>query len=275
LDCHARAELLASQQMKSRCVLLVVASVALAGCVTRRPEPPSRPGFVPVQERPGLGTSWGEQRDSWVEPVAFSRASKDRPAAEARIYYNDRDGVNAMLDFLGGESKRCDGLQPYADGRLRVGVRKGNGAWIECHELRGKRFAVGESGERYEMILKNETRRTVEVVVSVDGLSVMDGKSGSLKKRGYVVAPFQTISVDGFRTSAATVAAFHFGSMADSYGRRRHGNTINAGIIGIAVFDENRRATPVSSPSLENYAWRFTGARPAPDRPDFAKPPDA
>jgi hypothetical protein len=254
---------------------MLLTGLLLAGCATREPAPTTarERGFAPAQERPGLGTSWGEQRESWVEPIAFSRASATRPVADARIYYNDREGVDAMLDFLGGESKRCDGLQSYADGRLRVGVRKGNGAWAECHELRGKRFAIGDPGERYEIVLKNDARRAVEVVVSVDGLDAMDGKPASLKNRGYVVAPFQTISVDGFRTTAATVAAFHFGSMADSYGRRRHGNATNAGIIGIAIFEESRRA-PNGDPS-GGHAWRFTGSRPAPDRLEFATPPDA
>jgi hypothetical protein len=275
LICHASAHLLVSQQMKSRCVLLVVASVAFAGCVTRRPEPASQPGFIPVQERPGLGTSWGEQRDSWVEPFAFTRTTAGRPTAEARIYYNDREGVDAMLDFLGGESKRCDGLQPLANGRLRVGVRDGSGRWVECHESRGRRLAVGDPGQRYEIVLKNEARRPVEVVVSVDGLDVMDGKPASPKKRGYVIAPFQTLSVDGFRTGTASIAAFHFGSMSDSYGRRRHGNATNAGVIGVALFEASRRSAPTDSPTADSHAWRFTGARPSPSRIEFAAPPEA
>jgi len=257
---------------------VLLAFIVPAGCATRTQQPAtptSERNFVPAQERLGLGTSWGEQRESWVEPVAFTRTAATRPNGEARIFYNDREGVDAMLDFLGGASKRCDGLQPSAGDRLRVGIRKGNGTWIECHELRRRRFAVGDSGERYEITLKNDSRRTVEAVMSVDGLDVMDGKPASLKKRGYVIAPFQTISVDGFRTSEATVAAFRFGSMFDSYGRRRHGNTTNAGVIGIAVFEENRRAAPSDFPIPEDHAWRFTGARLAPKRPNFATPPEA
>jgi hypothetical protein len=257
---------------------ILLAGILLAGCATRQPEPattvPER-RLVSAQERPGLGTSWGEQRQSWVEPVTFNRAAATRPNAGARIYYNDREGVDAMLDFLRGESKRCDGLQACAGDRLRVGMRNGNGSWIECHELRGRRIAVGESGNRYEIVLRNDSRRAIEVVVSVDGLDVIDGKSASMKKRGYMIAPFQTIAVDGFRTGAATVAAFRFGSMTDSYGRRRHGNTANAGVIGIGIFEENRRAAPAGSPDPASHAWRFTGARPAPTDFDFSTPPEA
>ena len=180
-----------------------------------------------------------------------------------------------MLDFLGGASKECGGMQQSANGLLRLGVRKGNGQWVECHALRGRRFAVGDTGERYEVVVKNDARRSVEVLVSVDGLDVIDGGPASLKKRGYVLAPFEIIAVDGFRTSSATVAAFRFGSVFESYGRRRHGNTVNAGIIGVAVFEEKRGAPRPAPVDPEDHAWRQTGARPPDAARGFAVPPDA
>lgn len=264
--------------MKLRLPAALLAVLVLGGCATRRiapPPPPDGRTFVPAQERPGLGTSWGEQRDSWVEPAYFARTSGDRPAGQDRLYYNDREGVNSMLDFLGGKSKQCDGMQPSASGLLRFGIRRGNSQWSEGHELRGRRFAIGEPGERYEIILKNDGRRAIEVVVSVDGLDAVDGKPASFKKRGYVLAPYETLAVDGFRTSNATVAAFRFGSMFDSYGRRRHGDTANAGIIGVAVFEERRRDSNPTPPSPKDHAWQQVGARPPASGHGYAAPPDA
>src|SRR5206468_7132945 len=124
----------------------------------------------------------------------------------------------------------------------------------------------GEPGERYEVVLKNDGRRAIEVLVSVDGLDVVDGKPLSFKKRGYVLAPFETLAVDGFRTSNASVAAFRFGSMFDSYGHRRHGNTVNAGVIGVAVFEEQRRKTPGAPRAPDDHAWRSIGTRPPASR---------
>ena len=66
---------------------------------------------------------------------------------------------------------------------MRLGLRVGDGRWADGFEVKGRRFAVGERGERYEIVLKNDARRPIEVVVSVDGLDVMDGKSASLLKR--------------------------------------------------------------------------------------------
>ncbi|PQJ27936.1 hypothetical protein [Rubritalea profundi] len=74
--------------------------------------------------------------------------------------------------------------------------------------------------------------------MSVDGLDVMDGKSASTKKRGYMIEPGKTLSVKGFRTSDAAVAAFKFSSVDTSYSNLRHGTTRNVGVIGMAVFTE-------------------------------------
>ena len=46
-------------------------------------------------DRPGLGTEFGERRDSPVYEVAFQRANPGRPAAVLGIRYDDRDGLIA------------------------------------------------------------------------------------------------------------------------------------------------------------------------------------
>ncbi len=260
--------------MKPASAVLLLAAAVLSGCAARTTHPAERgksSAFAPATERPGLGTSWGEQRESWVEPARFARANPERPAVRGQIYYNDREGADAMLAFLGGEAKRSDGPQPVSGGLVRAGLRGENGAWLDCREARGKRIAAGERGTRYEVILKNDARRAVEVVVSVDGLDATDGKPASLTKRGYVLAPFETLAVEGFRTSRTTVAAFRFGRMFDTYGQRRHGTAVNAGVVGIAVFEEKRGASPAAA---GDHAWRATASRPGGGAHGFASPPE-
>lgn len=46
-------------------------------------------------DRPGLGTEFGERRDSPVREVRFRRQDPRRPAAVLGIRYNDRDGLVA------------------------------------------------------------------------------------------------------------------------------------------------------------------------------------
>lgn len=46
-------------------------------------------------DRPGLGTEFGERRDSPVHEVAFQRANPRRPALVMGVRYDDRDGLIA------------------------------------------------------------------------------------------------------------------------------------------------------------------------------------
>src|SRR5688572_30805444 len=64
------------------------------------------------EERPGLGTTWGETRDSHVSTAPFSREDPDRPFAVAQLHYNDADGVRAMA--------RRSGVAHFGDGGFRV-----------------------------------------------------------------------------------------------------------------------------------------------------------
>lgn len=115
----------------------------------------------------------------------------------------------------------------------------------------GRRYVLGSLGQRYRVRLSNPTASRVEAVVSVDGLDVLDGKTASLSKRGYVIPAFGTVTIDGFRTSMDTVAAFRFSSVPDSFAGRK-GQDRNVGVIGVAFFKERQVMPPVelAQPSL-------------------------
>jgi hypothetical protein len=59
-------------------------------------------------ERPGLGTEFGEQRESHVYETEFERASS-RPAVMLTVRYDDRQGLQAM----GVDIERCCGGDRY------------------------------------------------------------------------------------------------------------------------------------------------------------------
>ena len=88
----------------------------------------------------------------------------------------------------------------------------------------------------YSIYVKNRSKSALEIVASVDGLDVMDGKTASFSKRGYIVNAGETLTIDGFRTSYSSVASFKFSSVSNSYANMRHGDTRNVGVIGLAVF---------------------------------------
>ena len=190
------------------------------------------------QERPGLATRWGERRDAPVSFRSFTRASS-KPAGTDAIWYNDRDGLEAM----DGRTWKVEGSQQAAGGLVEWGV-KGRVAWLPASKSSywgGKRFVQGSKGGRYKLVVKNRCKSRLELVLSVDGLDVMDGKTASFRKRGYIVDPGETLEVEGFRTSADAVAAFEFSGVGASYANLKHGDTRNVGVIGLAVFTEKGR----------------------------------
>ncbi|GAA5482510.1 hypothetical protein [Haloferula sargassicola] len=185
-----------------------------------------------AEERPGLATGFGEKvRDPW-QKESFVRSSNG-PAGTGMIYYNDEDGVEAM----NGYRYKTESLTQVAGGMVEWGIKGRFGYW-PAYRSGGKLFVEGKAGSNYSIVVKNRCRSRVEVVLSVDGLDVIDGKAASVRKRGYVIAAGETLEVKGWRTSWETVAKFEFSSVADSYANRRHGYTRNVGVIGIAVFGE-------------------------------------
>lgn len=111
----------------------------------------------------------------------------------------------------------------------------------------GRRYVLGELGERYRIHVTNPTAERVEAVISVDGLDAIDGGAASVGKRGYVIPAFGSVTVDGFRTSTETVAAFRFTSVRNSYAARKD-RARNVGVIGVALFRELARPMPLEAP---------------------------
>jgi hypothetical protein len=133
----------------------------------------------------------------------------------------------------------------------------------------GRIYVVGKRGQRYGLRIRNRTAGRVEVVASVDGLDVIDGRRASLRKRGYVLEPHATITIDGFRRNLAEVAAFRFGAVSDSYAART-GDDRNVGVIGIAFYAE--WGAPLPDEDRSDEAERRHAAQPFTDD-RFAQPP--
>jgi hypothetical protein len=193
----------------------------------------SRKVASPPQERPGLGTGWGDDLASSVNYTNFQRANA-QPSSIASIYYNDEEGIKAMTNSWNYSGK---GLQKAANGMVEWGV-KGSWGYLKNRHSSGKRFVIGSKNQTYSLVVKNLCKSRLEIVMSVDGLDVLDGKPASTKKRGYIILPGKTLTVKGFRKSEDAVAAFKFASVSSSYSNLTGKGTRNIGVIGMAVFTE-------------------------------------
>ncbi len=229
-------------------------------------QPNQRPSPEP-RERQGLGTEFGEARTSRVHDVTFVRADHDRPMGLASIFYNDKNGVDALANFHASHGPRGRDLEA-ADGAVTVSIRDGNGEALETVRVGDRTYIVGQAGQRYTITLQNRTQHRFEAVATVDGLDVINGKTGTLDNRGYVLMPFATLEIEGFRQSQEAVASFRFGAVADSYAAQT-GTARNVGVIGIAFFSE-RGDSFVSERELRlrDSANPFPGTDPR-----FAQPP--
>ena len=242
------------------------------------------PAPVPQRkaERPGLATSWGEDRYAPVQGTSFTRRSSE-PMATLRALYNDRNGT-----IVATGSNWSDPNSDMGAGPVSVRIEDGYGGLFDRQFAGGSWHVVGERGARYVIVVANHSGARVEALLSVDGLDVITGKAASTGARGYIVSPYGELRVEGFRRSDSQVASFRFGSVSESYAART-GNARNVGVIGLALFEEQEPsyvrpyvhpyARPVSPPP---YHWRDPRveeqyrrdqANPFPVDPRYAQPP--
>jgi hypothetical protein len=146
-----------------------------------------------------------------------------------------------------------------------------DGSALPTFAQRGQRYVLGEPGARYNVRVTNPTSERVEVVVTVDGRDAISGKVGDyVTQRGYLIEPWGSVLIDGFRQSLEEVAAFRFTGRGRSYSALR-GTPENVGVIGVAVFPEKVRPQPVrrrqpmsASPTYDDDARNYYLAPAAP-----------
>jgi hypothetical protein len=173
--------------------------------------------------------------------AACSAAYADKPAP-ARVAVAAHDQALAIAP----EAQRA---------QYNVNIVADDGSELPMFAKGGRYYVLGNSGSRYVVHVSNPTARRVEAVISVDGLDVIDGDPGDLRKRGYVIQPYGELNVEGFRTSTTDVATFRFASVGDSYAERK-GKGRNVGVIAVAIFEEQAPPQIVEPPPPPDYDYR-------------------
>ena len=144
-----------------------------------------------------------------------------------------------------------------------VQVLRDNGEALPTYGQKDRFYVQGNANERYVIRISNPTERRVEAVVSVDGLDVIDGENGDLRKRGYIVPAYGETRIEGFRTSQADVATFRFSSVSGSYAGQK-GKARNVGVIAVALFEEQ------AAPPAQIIVGQAPSPWPYNDRDDLA-----
>jgi hypothetical protein len=116
-------------------------------------------------------------------------------------------------------------------------VDRARHAALDEYRHRGSTYVAGRPGERYAVRLSNRSNARVLVVLSVDGVNAVSGETAATGQTGYVLSPWQSADITGWRKSDAEAAAFYFTALPDSYAARTE-RPHNVGVIGVAVFRE-------------------------------------
>lgn len=128
---------------------------------------------------------------------------------------------------------------------------------------RGATYVAGRPGDRYAVRMTNRTGERVLVVLSVDGVNAVSGETAATAQTGYVLAPWQSTDITGWRKSAAEAAAFYFTALPDSYAARTD-RPDHVGVIGAAVFRERVAPPPPPRPfEAPSQSSRDRADRPA------------
>jgi len=127
-------------------------------------------------------------------------------------------------------------------------VDRDTGQPLAPHYKEGRAHVAGVPGHRYAVRLTNRSGARVLAVLSVDGVNAVTGETASPDQGGYVLGPWESTQILGWRKSLDEVAQFTFTALPDSYASQT-GRPANVGVIGVAVFEERqvpieRKRTP-------------------------------
>ena len=153
-----------------------------------------------------------------------------------------------------------------------------SGAW-------DRRYFQAFRGRNYSLVVRNNTARRVGVLIAVDGLNVVTGERSALSGREpmYVLDPYESATIRGWRTSLNDVRRFVFVDEQRSYAERTGQANGDMGWIRVNAF---REVTPLAwgLPDVRHKDGaergrddgnnepraQAEGARPAPATPDVA-----
>lgn len=210
----------------SRWVLLsggLLAGALLSLCAARAADPAPKPPSPPkAPAAPPVGESTREAR-----PPLLLDAARVAPKAGPARLVTRRPAPLREERIIPWPDRMSVGLEVLVDGRPLPTIR---------HE--GKTYLpVPRVGAEYEIRVWNHGPRRVAAVVSVDGLSVINGRTASEAGPGYLVTPYSSIVIRGWRRDLDTVAAFRFVDREKSYAGLT-GRPENIGVIGLVAIEE-------------------------------------
>jgi len=135
----------------------------------------------------------------------------------------------------------------------------------------GRLYLEAREGARYAVQIANRTHERLGVVLTVDGLNAISGDRDGAASwarprpagRMYVLYPWDSASVKGWRTSLDDVRRFTFVDERASYAARSGKANARMGWIEVAVYRERPRPHVLRTDPYEGRRDRYEGAEGA------------
>ncbi len=112
---------------------------------------------------------------------------------------------------------------------------RNQGRNLPIYEHGGRYYVAGKPGNRYQIILRNQSPEDLLAVTSVDGVNVVSGETANWQQSGYVIEPYRQTDIKGWRKSLNQIAQFYFTALPNSYAART-GRPDHVGVVGVALF---------------------------------------
>lgn len=106
---------------------------------------------------------------------------------------------------------------------------------LPVHYHEGRYYVVGKPGNEYRVDIRNHQPGEIMAVISVDGVNAVSGETANWGQTGYVLGPYTSFGIKGWRKSLQRIAMFFFTELDNSYAART-GRPDHVGVIGVAVF---------------------------------------
>jgi hypothetical protein len=137
-------------------------------------------------------------------------------------------------------------------------VDRDSGSVLDAVAFQGRHYVAGRPGARYAIRVTNRSAERVLAVMSVDGVNIVSGQTAAWNQGGYVLQPWASHEITGWRKSSHEVAAFEFAALPDSYAALT-GRPNDVGVIGVALFRERVARPP--QPAAPPLSRQDGGAR--------------
>lgn len=149
------------------------------------------------------------------------------------------------------------------DGEFHIDVLVDNTP-LPLYPHRGEVFIEGVKGRSFTLrVGKKDYKRRALAIISIDGLSIHDGKPAHSKSRGYVLNKnTREFTIPGWRLNNDEVAAFYFAEQPRAYAAQI-GKPENIGVIGVKFWYEE----------VLPYEYEYERYSSSPPLPPSSMPP--